>query len=83
MGGSCDADSCTRFAVTQWLIGILMTVMLGTQVYIVTRLDSIEEHLDKKLIAFEEEYRSDIGDLKKRVLYNEHTLQELIISINK
>lgn len=39
---SCNVENCTRFSVTQWMIGVTLLIMLGMQTYIINRVDKIE-----------------------------------------
>jgi len=39
---SCNVETCTRFTVTQWVIGIAVVIMVGMQGYIIKRVDKME-----------------------------------------
>lgn len=45
----CDVDNCSRFNVTQWVIGIAVLLMLASQGYLIKRIDNIEITLSKKI----------------------------------
>lgn len=79
----CRVDSCSKVSMLQWIIGILMTIMLATQGYIVLKVDKIEDNLNDRLQNFEKMHDRDNDILNSRLLVLEQAMHTLVLDRTK